>query len=147
VTRLTHGDAARSIRGGPTVEYRIWTNMLRRCRAGLRNYGDRGVTVCDRWELFENFLADMGRRPSPDHSLDRIDNDGNYEPGNCRWSTRKEQMRNTRVNRRLTYRGESFTVAEWAERLNINATTIRTRLARGKSIERALSQRSHTRAG
>jgi hypothetical protein len=84
-----------------TPEFSIWTDMLRRCsdprRPEFKHYGGRGITVCDRWrESFANFLADMGPRPSPGLTLDRRDNDGNYEPGNCRWATVLEQNRNRR---------------------------------------------------
>ena len=83
-----------------TVEYRTWFHMRERCEKATHpsyaNYGGRGIRVCERWMSFKNFFADMGRRPSPKHSIDRIDNDGNYEPGNCRWATAKQQMSNQR---------------------------------------------------
>lgn len=89
-------------------EYKVWSNMLSRCTnpnsTYYKNYGGRGIGVCLRWHLFENFLADMGRRPSPIHSIDRINNDGNYEITNCRWVTRKEQALNTSKNVDLTGR-------------------------------------------
>lgn len=83
----------------PSVEYSTWVEMHRRCRSGSRNskyWAARGITVCDRWAVFENFLADMGRRPPGDYSIDRIDNDGHYTPDNCRWATKADQSRNRR---------------------------------------------------
>lgn len=93
---LAHGE------GHGTIEYRTWAAMLCRCtnpdHRQFRHYGGRGIRVCERWHTYANFLADMGRRPSPDLSLDRVDNDGDYEPDNCRWATRKQQMNNRRVS-------------------------------------------------
>lgn len=94
----THGE---SKRGQWTPEFQAWAAAKRRCHPSYRaarDYFDRGIRMCDRWaESFDAFLADMGRRPSKDHSLDRINNDGHYEPGNCRWATRSQQQRNKRV--------------------------------------------------
>jgi hypothetical protein len=90
------------LRHGMSKSYlhNIWRKMKYRCfntsDAAYNDYGGRGITVCERWRTFENFYADMGERPGPDYSLDRINNDGNYEPGNCRWATRSEQMLNKR---------------------------------------------------
>jgi len=89
-----------------SVEYYAWTSMTQRCtnpkRWNYKNYGGRGIVVCERWlKSFPDFLADMGRKPSPDLSLDRIDNEGNYEPSNCRWATKSQQQRNRRPRPRL----------------------------------------------
>jgi hypothetical protein len=130
--------------GKLSPEYRAWANMLTRCRnLRTRNwayYGARGITVCDRWKTFENFLADMGRRPSHEHSLDRIDNAKGYFPGNVRWATRKEQANNKSNNRLITFQGETLTQAQWAEKRGIDSKTLHQRLANGWSIGRALSQ-------
>lgn len=100
-TTQTHGECVRANVGRSSAEYTTWRNMKRRCtddaRPEWKNYGGRGIKVCAAWdESFEAFLADMGRRPSPKHTIDRINNDGDYEPGNCRWVTRLEQNYNTR---------------------------------------------------
>ena len=97
MSKRTHGE---SNRGNPTPEYAAWAAMKQRCTnrnaPPFIHYGARGISVCERWmNSFEAFLADVGRRPSPKHSIDRIDNDGDYEPGNVRWATRKEQRANT----------------------------------------------------
>lgn len=103
-----------------TPEYRSWSKMIRRCTdkncRQWKWYGGRGITVCTRWaNCFDSFLKDVGCRPSKGHSLDRFpDRDGNYEPGNVRWATQKQQMRNTRANLRITYRGETRVLVEWS---------------------------------
>lgn len=129
---------------GATPEYQAWAHMIRRCHTptteSYKYYGARGIIVCDRWRLsFENFYADMGPRPSPKHSIDRIDNNGNYEPSNCRWATTHQQASNTRKNQWLTFRGETKTVSEWTRVLGFPREVIRSRLARGWSVEQALT--------
>ena len=103
-----------------TVEYRAWVRMRQRCTNSKLNrwqhYGGKGISVCERWRLFENFLADMGLRPTSEHSLDRINGDGNYEPSNCRWATRREQRINQarykggRIDRTCKRCGAVFTI-------------------------------------
>lgn len=115
--------------GSPT--HVSWNRMLQRCRnpksPDYPQYGGRGIGVCDRWSSFEAFLADMGQRPSLSYSLDRIDNDGGYEPGNCKWATRAEQQNNRRTTKRITYNGETLALGDWARRTNIPAKTLHMR--------------------
>jgi hypothetical protein len=124
-----------------TRTYRIWQAMLNRCRnektINFKDYGGRGIVVCDRWKAFEQFFADMGEVPTG-HSIDRIDNDGNYEPGNCRWASREEQSRNQRSNVLIEFAGERLPRAQWERRFGMRATTLRSRLRSGKTLEEAM---------
>ena len=126
-------------------EFRTWTGMITRCtnprEKSWPDYGGRGIKVCDRWlNDFAAFYADMGPKPSPGHSIERDDTDGDYEPNNCRWATKVEQMRNTRRNRHLTLNGETKTLTEWASIVGIDRRTIAFRLKAGWSDERALTE-------
>lgn len=123
-------------------EHRSWSSMRTRCQNSkvdeFPNYGGRGITICPEWDSFERFYADMGPRPSRQHSIDRIDTNGPYAPWNCRWATTREQTRNTRRNRFLTYDDQTMTVCDWADKFGIGRSTFIDRLDRGWSIERAL---------
>lgn len=123
--------------------YRTWRSMIARCTQpsceGYHKYGGRGISVCDRWRVFARFLEDMGLRPEG-RTLDRINNDGNYEPGNCRWATVEEQCNNTRRSVRVTWRGETHTIGEWAKITGLHNDTIRDRLLNGATPELALSK-------
>lgn len=105
------------------------------------SYYRRGIKICDRWKnSFENFYKDMGPRPSDKHSIDRIDNDGNYEPSNCRWVTQLEQNRNKSNNRLITIGGETKILQEWLEFLKIPLSSYRNRVIRGMSPVEALTK-------
>jgi hypothetical protein len=125
-------------------EYATWSSAIARCTNPKNrmypNYGGRGITVCDRWRTFSHFLEDMGLRPSPVHSLDRIDNDGPYSPENCRWATTLEQANNKTMNRIIEFDGERLTVSQWARKIGLQPTTITRRLKLGWSIEDALTR-------
>lgn len=120
-----------------------WMSMKARCnnpnRKNYKRYGGRGIQVCERWNSFDNFLADMGERPAA-LSLDRIDNDGHYSPDNCRWASRREQNNNRCDNLLLSYRGRTQTCKQWADELGMQEATMRWRVYRGWSIERAMTQ-------
>lgn len=103
------------------------------------HYGGRGIRVCERWYSFAEFLSDMGQRPSEKHSLDRIDNNGDYEPGNCRWATRKQQNRNKRDNIILLLEGRQVRLIDAVESTCLSYGCVRSRLVRGKSITEALT--------
>lgn len=145
----THGQASRG--RGESALYITWAGMKARClnpsSTNYPRYGGRGIAVCERWMTFENFAADMGTRP-PGHSLDRINPNGNYEPGNCRWATPTEQNRNRRDNRILSYHGEMLTLSELCERAGMPSRTVSTRISKlGWSVEQALETpvRKHRR--
>lgn len=125
--RATHGMYRTRI-------YQLWQGMKDRCRnpnnARFHRYGGRGITVCDRWQEFDNFFADMGDPPAG-MTLDRIDTDGNYEPTNCRWASRKQQQNNMSTNTHVTHNGKTQTLAEWAAELGIPYSRIVYRHTRG----------------
>lgn len=131
-----------------TVEHNIWCGIRKRCnnkRSRIyKYYGGKGVKLCARWNDFANFLADMGPRPSPWHSVERNDSNGDYEPNNCRWATKVEQMRNTSYNRLLTLNGETHCVVVWAELRKISVNTIRKRVYSGYTDEQALHVGKHS---
>lgn len=126
-----------------TRTHRIWQAMLTRCRnpkvPNFNHYGGRGITVCDRWLEFEHFYADMGECPEG-FSIDRIDVNGNYDPNNCRWATRKEQANNTRSNVYIEFEGLRLTRTQWEEKLGLGRTTLRSRIRSGMTIPDALSK-------
>lgn len=133
-----------------TVLYRIWTDIRSRCRnaavKGYKDYGGRGITICERWLVGEDgkhpfvcFAQDMGERPSSKHSVERVDNDQGYSPDNCVWALAIPQANNKRSNHCLTFAGETLTVRQWGRRLNVSPNSIQTRLSRGWSTERTLT--------
>jgi len=133
---LNHGDARR---GAMAPEYHSYRNMISRCFLPsfpqYPDYGGRGITVCGAWRSsYYQFLTDMGRQPTKSHSLERIDNNGNYEPGNVKWATPKEQARNTRRNHFVEIRGERKTISEWSEILGLKYSTIYYRLTKGSGL-------------
>ncbi len=136
VTR-THGKTG-------TQEHAIWRGMRTRCNnpnaSAYPKYGARGIRVCERWDSFENFLSDMGARPSKHHSVDRINPDGNYEPSNCRWATTVEQCNNRRATRYIEYRGERLALAVAVRRAGsvIHPEAAWVRIRTGWPVERAL---------
>lgn len=132
--KTTHGEADK------TPEFIVWQSMNGRCRPGTGDpdYFNRGIIVCERWKTYTNFLEDMCRRPSPQHSIDRINNDGNYEPSNCRWATKSEQARNKRCSRRFTFYGRNLHLYEWCEISQLQVGTVLYRLSVGWSEKRAI---------
>lgn len=135
--RRTHGQSR-------TVEHKIWEGIKSRCGnencTDARNYIARGITICDRWRnSFESFLADMGKRPSPQHTVERIDNSSGYGPGNCKWATRAEQSRNTRRTRLVTHNGTTLCIRDWATTLGIPYGTLYHYLTHGKTLQEVMA--------
>lgn len=129
--------------GHGTITYSRWKSMRQRCtdpsHKSYSKYGGAGVTVCERWQDYSAFLADMGECP-PGMTLDRIENSIGYQPGNCRWVTRSDQNRNRTCIVTLTHNGETKSVTEWATQYGMAQNTLTMRLRLGWSIERALTQ-------
>lgn len=138
--RRTHGMTK-------TITYKSFDGMKQRCLnpqdEHYPNYGGRGITVCDRWRnSFENFLADMGERPSKQHSIERKDNNGNYEPDNCKWATATEQSNNRRSSRLLTYNGKTQSLALWCRELHLRRDSVNYSLKLGRSVADAFHHAS-----
>ena len=124
-------EEARRLMGGSTrfkpvhgmkksPEYMVWNSMLSRCKcvgsSSYKNYGAKGIRVCKEWDKFENFFHDMGKRPSNNHSIERVDPYGNYEPNNCKWILTSEQQNNKRNNHFITFNNETLTLSQWARK-------------------------------
>lgn len=147
--RLSHGE---TVGRSPSPEYRAYLSMKRRCFDHKDNrfhrYGGRGITVCNRWmDGFENFLLDMGRRPTPRHQIDRINNDGDYEPGNCRWATPRRQARNRHTSVEVTVFGATINLRDLCDNCGGDFDLIYGRIARGWSVNRALRQKRGPNGG
>lgn len=144
---LSHGE---SRRGATSPEYYVWTGMISRCtnpnRQCYPHYGGRGIRVCDRWRSFEAFLADMGRRPSAEHTLERLDVNGHYEPGNVIWMLASKQPRNTRRSNVLEFNGERHCLTEWAEIRGMTREALNNRIRRGWPVGEALGYIPHSAA-
>ena len=136
----THGLSRLS--GEQAKIYRVWVEMRNRCsnpkNPAWSYYGGRGIRVCTRWEHYDLFLVDIGPRPKG-FTIERINNDGNYEPGNCKWASRAEQSCNTRQNHRLEHNGKTQGITAWAREYEIADTTVLARLRRGMSVADALT--------
>jgi hypothetical protein len=146
LNKVKHGFAKKSKK---SRIYNIWCSMRQRCNnrnnAKYSSYGGRGIKVCEKWNSFENFLEDMGEPTTSKHSIDRIDNDGNYKPLNCRWATSHQQANNTRNNIIIKYNGEEKTLSEWCLDKNIIYSKALYRLNNGYSVETILEDKSAIR--
>lgn len=129
--RVTNG----ANRGGKRIpEYGVWASMKERCsnpkQKQFDRYGGRGIRVCDDWQNFDGFISDMGHRPTPEHTIDRIDNDGNYEPGNCRWALMSDQANNKSTNIFVAIDGVKLSLTQWSRKAGIHHMTVRYRATR-----------------
>lgn len=146
IRKTQHGHC---INGRQTSTYECWSAMHKRCsnpeHPSYKDYGGRGVSVCERWNDFANFLADMGEKPSG-KSIDRFpDPNGSYKTDNCRWATAKEQNNNKRGNTVLEFSGKRLTISQWSEETGIKDCTLSERLRHGWSVERALTTPTYNR--
>lgn len=136
-THTTHGMSN-------TPEYCVWESMRQRCYDKncecYHRYGGRGIRVCVRWRLFENFISDMGKRPTDKHSIERVDNECNYKPDNCVWATQEQQQNNRRTNRLVTAFGRTQNVMQWSRELGVSYSVIIWRLNNNWPNEKALTQ-------
>jgi hypothetical protein len=133
IANTKHGEAKR---GGKTAEWRAWTAMKNRCytksHIHYSYYGERGIRVCKKWlSSYSSFLADVGRKPSPKHTLDRINGNKNYTPSNCRWATRKEQGEKKSNSVMITLNNKTNNIAQWSRKLGLHRETIKSRLKKG----------------
>jgi hypothetical protein len=128
--------------------YKIWKDMLRRCynenNQRFKSYGGRGIKVCSKWHNFAGFWDDMQKGYSDNLTIDRIDNNGNYEPSNCKWSTQKEQANNRNTNAIFEIEGETKTLMQWCIAYNQKYTTIRYRMEKGKTLLEALTTKKES---
>ena len=135
-THTTHGKEGTKI-------YNVWGGMKYRAQTetakAFSNYGGRGITVCDRWQSFENFYADMGEPPEG-MQLERVDNDKGYSPENCKWAGRKDQAFNRRTTVRVTFKGKTMSLTDWAEETGVSRTTLGRRYKAGWSVEDMLTK-------
>lgn len=133
----------RGIADSKRPEHNVWERMIDRCtnekHHKFESYGGRGITVCERWMSFKSFFLDMGSRPTPEHTIERKNNDGNYDPDNCVWATKKEQNRNKRNTLFVEYDGERIKLIELMERFSISYANVVSRLRIGWSIDDALT--------
>lgn len=128
-------------------EYSVWCGIKRRCynpnEQAYKLYGARGIKMCERWrQSFTTFYSDLGPRPSPQHTIERISSNGDYTPENCKWATRKEQARNRRTNRLIEFQGITLPLCVWAERMNMDQDLVWNRLRDGWSVAEALTIQS-----
>ncbi len=137
----THGLAKKGAKLPP--EYAVWSSILARTQnpktKNFKDYGGRGITVCERWLSFENFFEDMGERPGKEYSIERNNNNLGYSPDNCRWATKVEQNNNRRSNHPITHNGRTINLGQWADELGIKVSTIQCRLNIGWGINKALT--------
>lgn len=139
------GDMTREHGDSGSTEFKRWLSLIGRCNnpsdKAFGDYGGRGIKVCERWMEYENFLSDMGRCPSKEHTIDRVDNDGGYNKANCRWATKTEQNNNRRSNVVIEHDGRKMTATQWSKEIGVKYTTILYRLNAGYDLKNIFSRK------